>query len=399
VNSVAFLCHPFHRGGVTRWMAEAAEEFDKQGYNTSFITVEPNGFISAAGRPTMSDLLKKCLNVRKFVKKVNLTFELGTQSYRELVYYSLVVKNVPKGTPIILSDDASIWGAGKLLSYDYPIIGVLHSDDPSYYNLYNKYNPYLTAVVAVSNRIKTKINNDLIKVIPCGIKMVELPLKVEENNFLKLIWVGRIEEKQKRVSDIARIGNELNNKGVKFKWMIVGHGDDSELLKMITDFGLNEQFEFKGWLDKVEILELLVDSDILVLTSNYEGMPIVVMEALNAGLGVVSSKVSGVEDIPVNKYAHKVVRLFEIGNVKLAAENIISLKTSLDSKTREQARQIGMELYSIQKCTQKYIEVISRLESFENPEVSNVKIINKKREQILSFIISRLRYFKYRLIS
>ncbi|MEQ8924679.1 MAG: glycosyltransferase [Fulvivirga sp.] len=399
MNSVTFLCHPFHRGGVTRWMVEAADEFANQGYSTSLVTVVPNGFISASGRPTMTDLLNEYKDIKVLTKSVDLTFELGIQSYRELVYYSLVVKNIPKGTPIILSDDASVWGAGKLLSKDYPIIGVLHSDDPAYYYLHNRYKTFLASVIAVSYRIKRNISDDNIKVIPCGIKMADFPIKVEESSFLKLIWVGRIEEKQKRVSDIARIGNELNNRGVKFKWSIVGHGDDTELLQMIDKFGLNKQFEFTGWLDKIEILKLMADSDILVLTSNYEGMPIVVMEGLNMGLGVVSSKVSGVEDITEHDEAHRIVRLYDIGDTESAVENIISLKVSLDSDKREEAKQIAAELYSIENCIKKYIDVFKHMKSFGNEEVSKFNTISLIINNIFSLIISKLRYLKYRVTS
>jgi glycosyltransferase involved in cell wall biosynthesis len=52
-----------------------------------------------------------------------------------------------------------------------------------------------------------------------------------------------------------------------------------------------------GWQSAEEIWTLLRESDVLLLPSNFEGMPVVVMEALSAGCAVVASRVSGIEDI------------------------------------------------------------------------------------------------------
>ena len=41
-RQLAFLCHPYHRGGVTRWMVDAAANAASAGHTVWFVTVQPS---------------------------------------------------------------------------------------------------------------------------------------------------------------------------------------------------------------------------------------------------------------------------------------------------------------------------------------------------------------------
>lgn len=381
-------------------MIEAAEECADRGIETYFVTVNPKRFISGGSRPKMKDLLSNS-KIKVVACKKNKAFELGTVRNRQLDYAREVFKNVPKGTAIILSDDESIWGAGKLLAGFYPVVGVLHSDEDAYYDLYNRYHQYFAAITAVSNRVKNKIsNNDKVSTIPCGIRLPNfkpnsLHDRPKDNPIL--FWAGRIEERQKRVSDLAKIASALTAKNMDFKWVIAGHGDEAALKQLIQKYELRDKFEFTGWLDQSAIYKCMQGADMLVLPSNFEGMPVVVMEALSMGLGIVSSRVSGVEDLEHDKLAENTLRIFEIGDTQDAADKIMELWDRDPQSRHANAKSLASKYFSIETCMDKYDDVISNL-TF-SPQKSNhtIRLGSILTHSMMSWGLFLLRFLKFKL--
>ncbi len=59
----------------------------------------------------------------------------------------------------------------------------------------------------------------------------------------------------------------------------------------IEQRGLKNHFRLLGW--KEDVAKLLAATDVLLLTSLYEGLPRVVLQAMAAGKPVVATNVSG----------------------------------------------------------------------------------------------------------
>jgi len=79
-------------------------------------------------------------------------------------------------------------------------------------------------------------------------------------------------------------------------FIIVGDGDRrSELERLSRELGLRENVRFLGWRKDLETI--YGASDVCVLTSRNEGTPVAVIEALAAGVPVVSTDVGGVTDV------------------------------------------------------------------------------------------------------
>jgi glycosyltransferase involved in cell wall biosynthesis len=79
--------------------------------------------------------------------------------------------------------------------------------------------------------------------------------------------------------------------------IIVGDGCDRAILEQRSrELGFTgDDVEFQGWV--VVTAELYRNADVLVLTSDHEGTPNVVMEAMSAGLPVVATRVGGVPEL------------------------------------------------------------------------------------------------------
>lgn len=365
-GGVSFVCHPYHRGGVTRWMLDAAAEIRRRGRPVWFIAPEPQRpFASGSNRPTMASLIRELPADNRpslIAPRVGTWFELGTQSYRSSVYARAVASNVPQGVPVIVSDDEAVWAGAARMSRRNPLIGVLHSDEPKYYALAREYRQRMAACVAVSKRIAdtaAREANIPTHAIPCGVPIRECaPDSRSSEGRAELIWVGRIEQAQKRVMDLAEIAIAIRTRGVQFHLTIVGDGPEREQLASEMEArGLDDVVKFVGWQNSNEVWSRLCASDVLVLPSNFEGMPVVVMEALSAGCSVVASRVSGLED--VDEESHRAVLLTHgIGDTESAATLIIRTLQERRHERRAAARDLAQERFSIERCIAQYEQVL-----------------------------------------
>ncbi|QLG88796.1 glycosyltransferase [Chitinibacter bivalviorum] len=112
---------------------------------------------------------------------------------------------------------------------------------------------------------------------------------------LRLLFVGRIaEEKQPHLWLDTLVA--LNIKGVSAQLTIVGDGPlEAELKKQVQERGLLAQVEFAGRRDNVG--DYLAQADVLLLTSNFEGCPLVVLEAMPMGVLIASTNAGGVYEL------------------------------------------------------------------------------------------------------
>lgn len=396
---MVFVCHPYHRGGVTSWMSNAFLVSKSSGIPSKFITVKPNSqFISGGNRPTMVSLIGKPEGVHHVL--VGQDFELGTNEYRVDIYRNLILDTIPQGATLIPSDDEVCWIACLSLSKFYKVVGVLHSDDPFYYNLYKKYRPYLSATVSVSCRIRNIA--ELVgscpfhEVIPCGIFLDQLASTSDKLNWI--IWIGRVEEEQKRVSDIIPIASRLKNKMDDWKILVFGDGSQLVELKRLAIYhGLDNHIEFFGWSSR-EIIDIhLKKAKIILQTSNYEGMSVAVMEGLAAGCVVVSSHVSGVEDLLEDSANSGLIKLYPIGNVELAALHLIDSLGEYSVKKGSQAVLFAEKHFSIYNCIQKYRELSEKLE-INSCEFFKLGFLFKYKVKF-SWVIAGVRAIKHKLLS
>jgi glycosyltransferase involved in cell wall biosynthesis len=61
--------------------------------------------------------------------------------------------------------------------------------------------------------------------------------------------------------------------------------------------GIDGRIILHGWLSDVEVARLMARSDILLMTSLHEGLPMVAIEALQWGLAIVGSQIGGMHDV------------------------------------------------------------------------------------------------------
>ena len=117
---------------------------------------------------------------------------------------------------------------------------------------------------------------------------------------LTLLAVGRVAEQKRFDRFIAALGRLRSEQNVKVQGWIVGPPQDQRLRIELEDQArglglLPGGLQFLGGVS--DMVPLYQQADLCVLTSDFEGTPNVLLEAMASGLPVVATKVGGVPDI------------------------------------------------------------------------------------------------------
>jgi len=133
--------------------------------------------------------------------------------------------------------------------------------------------------------------------IPNGINAGEFDFSRKEND--RILIVSRIFERK----GIQYFLRSLEGSHHTYQVDIVGEGPYLPVLKNIAgEFETNSRIRFHGWLDNdsLSLHQLLEQASIFVFPSESENFPVVLLEAMAAGLAVITTKGTGCEEVVGN---------------------------------------------------------------------------------------------------
>jgi glycosyltransferase involved in cell wall biosynthesis len=109
----------------------------------------------------------------------------------------------------------------------------------------------------------------------------------------RIVSVGRLQAPKDFLTFVRALGRMP---GRRFEALVVGDGPDRPLVEAELDrLGLQGAVVLTG--ERDDVAELLADSDIFVLASHSEALPMTVLEAMAAGLPVVAPRVGGLAEL------------------------------------------------------------------------------------------------------
>lgn len=114
-----------------------------------------------------------------------------------------------------------------------------------------------------------------------------------------VLYAGRF-SKVKGIDFIIDVFNTLNRDLPDTDLILVGQGEEEKRLRRLASNAQANTIKFLGSLSHEEMPYILNCADVLVMASQTEGMPTVILEALACGVPVISTKVGDVEHIIVN---------------------------------------------------------------------------------------------------
>lgn len=124
------------------------------------------------------------------------------------------------------------------------------------------------------------------------------PPPKDPSGILRLIFVGRMSV-QKNPVFLARVFARMQARN----WRAVFVGDGPlrrDLEDALHSAGMADRCEFCGWMDASGVQKMLGRSDVLLLPSLSEGLPVAGIEAASCGLAIAGSRIPGLRDLVVD---------------------------------------------------------------------------------------------------
>lgn len=236
-----------------------------------------------------------------------------------------------------------------------PYITTLHGTDITLVGKDESFEPVITfainqsdAVTAVSESLRKETLKyfDVLKeirVIPNFIRIEEYD-QVPVNTELKKKYAPNGEKiithisnfrKVKRIDDVVRIFEKVRTR-IPAKLLLVGDGPERHNIeKMCRDLNICDDVIMLGKLKHT--IEILKISDVFILPSETESFGLAALEAMAAGVPVISSNTGGIPEVNIQGVSGF---LSEAGNVKEMSFNTIKLLSdeNMLSKFKGQAR-------------------------------------------------------------
>ena len=241
---------------------------------------------------------KKCPTI-SFFKNKNLPLQLIN---RDSCNY--VEDQVKELLGIIKKEDISLvvanlvipalYATQYLKPFNIPVIGVMHSSDKFYKGviakfIHGKTKNQLTTAVSVSGYINTicrsKNTQTQLLNIPCGTPEVKNSTSLDSQEILKVIYAGRLVKEAKQVLKLTKAFCDASKVNSNLDFSIYGDGDKEQSIKaLIEDQKASKNVMLFKALPPSQIINKMQEHHVFTLMSDYEGMPIALMEAMACGL-------------------------------------------------------------------------------------------------------------------
>jgi glycosyltransferase involved in cell wall biosynthesis len=274
------------------------------------------------------------------------------------IFNNLLLQNMTRGKAFILTDHG-LYEALDMIKKK-PVIRWILTH--SYLNRFDQ-------IIALSNTdIKALrtigYKRDNITVIPNGI---------DKNKFLKREKYI-IEDGKKTILSVARFDTNKGHMNLikalsiirdkeDFKAYFIGAIRDStyfsQIQSLVADMNMKDRITIGTSLSDAQLLDCYLASDIFVLPSKMETLPLVILEAMHAGLPVIATKVGGIPDVVkdnVNGYLVKPGDAEELADklLKLLREDETRIRLGENSKREAQK-------FTWQDLSQQTLDLYNRI--------------------------------------
>ncbi len=202
------------------------------------------------------------------------------------------------------SEIAMLVNALSGLPYSFTVHGPEEFDRPVFLKLSDKINRS-KFVVAISSFGRSQLMRwvnfskwNKINIVHCGLEpsfynvaAVAMPTAP------RLVCVGRLCEQKGQLLLIEAAKN-LHAQQIDFELVLAGDGEmRAEIESLIVKYKLQDKVKITGWISSTEVRNTILASQLLVLPSFAEGLPVVIMEAMSLRRPVISTYIAGIPEL------------------------------------------------------------------------------------------------------
>ncbi|WP_427913587.1 glycosyltransferase family 4 protein [Ramlibacter sp. MMS24-I3-19] len=201
--------------------------------------------------------------------------------------------------------------------------------------------------------VSTEFPTARVKILPNATK--RLPLRASKSEeHVQIIFLGRLGRRKGTPDLIDALQGLRDLSG----WNVVlaGDGDVEATRSQIIACGLDDKVVVKEWLGPRDVQELLLASDVLVLPSYDENLPMSVIEGMSAGLAVVTTPVGATPDIVLDGVTGLLVRPGDISGLGMALRRLV-----VDRELRERLGIAARLLHEERLEINQYAEALAAI--------------------------------------
>jgi glycosyltransferase involved in cell wall biosynthesis len=219
-------------------------------------------------------------------------------------------------------------------------------------------------VVSVARNIDDRAR--IISTCPTELIPVAVPIGPERDgqltsNPLCLAYVGRLSKKVKNLGVLIDISDKLWTLGIDFLLTFIGVGEaQAELMSQLESRPFRSRIKFLGLLTPPQVRQRLLDMDVLLLSSTFEGTPHAVLEAMQAGVVPVMSRIPGATDDIIEHGVSGFLCDTNDSSQYVAALTKLHNDRQLLRRMSLAARAAAISRYSASSMAQRYLELIER---------------------------------------
>ena len=358
MKKLLFSAYSLEVGGIEKALVTLLNKLQEKGYEITLVLEKKEGIFLEELNSQISIITYTPNNNKNVIKRkfINLIKQLKFFiKYKNKFDFSASFATYSNSGAFVArtaSKNSCLWGHA-----DYLTLFKNNIDEMKKFFKEKKYNKFKNIIfvskegkdtfisVFPDAKNKTEVCNNIInnqQILELANKEIEL--KKEE--IITFLNVGRHDERQKRLSKVIEVARKLKQENYQFKILFVGDGQDTETYKeMVNAFDLEKQIIFLG--RKQNPYPYFKISDCVILTSDYEGYPVVFLESMILNKPIITTKVSDYEEIE-GKYGYTTTK--EIDDIyekmKIFIENGFEITEKFDAeKYNEQIIQKLEELF------------------------------------------------------
>lgn len=324
----------------------------------------------------------KWLRWNSYLKKIEttLTKQFNPERYlkKDLIYLANWI-NDNKIDIVIISSPLLISCISFLeQNVDCKFIAWIHNNYTTYIENYTKnyHDAFINSIAKADKVVCLTLPDEVMfKKLNPDTVCIYNPLTIRHNllsnlNSKNIAFTGRLSFQHKGIDYLVEIAKKLPD-----GWSIslAGSGSKAEIKELeflIKQNGLENKLIFRGPLKDKDLLDHYLNSSLYIMTSRWEGMPLVLAEAMSFGLPIFAFKQTGSNEVLKNgEYGI----LFENGDIDAISNKIREVSLDKDKLILKKYQALSLdrlEAFNLENITKQWISIINESVGINN-ESSN----------------------------
>ena len=194
------------------------------------------------------------------------------------------------------------------------------------------------------------ISDTKIAILPNPVKFPSQIKYKKNTSTVDFLFLGRIHQPKgafELIKAFSQIPFQLRNLATL---TMAGDGDVETARNLVKDLDLADKITILDWVNSQERDALLAKSDVFVLPSHNEGLPMSMIEAMSFGLSIIATSVGGIPELISHSNNGILIEPRNIQELSSAMQSLIDnedLRNSLGVKAEQSVTSLDIEKYCL----------------------------------------------------